>query len=372
MEKLKTILAFLLLASLAPSTHAKDAFYRLTLDEMNIQGDTGPPGQRTHKWGYNDNPMQPYAALDEAGEVYIDFRSDWPRRWQDRLWQGFKTTLLIRAEAGKKLRGTLYLPRPGWSGMNAFAFEVDPQKEKPDARKDFFECKEIHYRRLLDAPIPGDAWFAHEIKSAAKESGRDAQPGAKTPRGAADLAGTFGFLSGTRAVAENLALDRQLAVAGAAQKQTVNVSAIRGVTVKAIDWTPYIKDPNPALDPLAELIPADQHALFLPSFDAAMALMDEGDALAGAILPLGEQRGEDARVLARYQRQLGLSASALARLMGPKLIGETFLKGDRVDFKSLFLLPCFAALAAAVALALFFRPPRKEQPVVTGQTVAAH
>ena len=32
--------------------------------------------------------------------------------------------------------------------------------------------------------------------------------------------------------------------------------------------------------------------------------------------------------------------------------------GDQVDFRGLFLIPCFSAIAAAVALALFFHPPK--------------
>jgi nucleoside transporter len=62
----------------------------------------------------------------------------------------------------------------------------------------------------------------------------------------------------------------------------------------------------------------------------------------------------------------------VANWMGPTLIGETFKKGDGVDFRGLFLIPCGAAIVAAIMLALFFRPPRKEQPLVTGQPVAAH
>ena len=61
----------------------------------------------------------------------------------------------------------------------------------------------------------------------------------------------------------------------------------------------------------------------------------------------------------------------LANLVGPTLIGETFNKGGTVDFRSLFLLPCVAAIAAAVALALFFRPPQKTETVVRGEPVAA-
>ena len=62
----------------------------------------------------------------------------------------------------------------------------------------------------------------------------------------------------------------------------------------------------------------------------------------------------------------------VANWMGPKLIGETFMKDGAVDFRGLFLIPCGAAIVAAIMLALFFRPPRKEQPVVAGQPVAAH
>ena len=62
----------------------------------------------------------------------------------------------------------------------------------------------------------------------------------------------------------------------------------------------------------------------------------------------------------------------VANILGPKLIGETFLKDGVVDFRGLFLLPCISAIVAAIALALFFRPPRKEQPAVAATPVAAH
>ena len=48
----------------------------------------------------------------------------------------------------------------------------------------------------------------------------------------------------------------------------------------------------------------------------------------------------------------------VANVIGPRLIGETFRTVDAVDFRSLFLVPCIAALAAAVTLALLFHPPR--------------
>jgi nucleoside transporter len=63
----------------------------------------------------------------------------------------------------------------------------------------------------------------------------------------------------------------------------------------------------------------------------------------------------------------------VANDLGPKLIGETFLRPDgMVDFRGLFLIPCGAAIAAAIALALFFRPPEKKEEVMAGQPAMAH
>ena len=62
----------------------------------------------------------------------------------------------------------------------------------------------------------------------------------------------------------------------------------------------------------------------------------------------------------------------VANQIGPKLISETFLKADgAVDFRGLFLVPCFAAIIAAIALALFFRPPRSREAMPVG-AVPAH
>ena len=50
-----------------------------------------------------------------------------------------------------------------------------------------------------------------------------------------------------------------------------------------------------------------------------------------------------------------------ANVLGPRLIGDTFNRGGVVDFKSLFLVPCAAAIFGAIVLALLFHPPHKAQ-----------
>jgi nucleoside transporter len=51
----------------------------------------------------------------------------------------------------------------------------------------------------------------------------------------------------------------------------------------------------------------------------------------------------------------------VANMVGPMFISDTFNHGGVVDFTSLFMVPCVAAIAAAVALGLFFHPPARTQ-----------
>jgi MFS family permease len=62
----------------------------------------------------------------------------------------------------------------------------------------------------------------------------------------------------------------------------------------------------------------------------------------------------------------------VANFVCPVMIDQTFKHGDKVDFRGLFLVPCAAALLGAVALAIFFRPPTKKEPMVSGATAPAH
>ena len=58
---------------------------------------------------------------------------------------------------------------------------------------------------------------------------------------------------------------------------------------------------------------------------------------------------------------LGIGVLA-ANSICPYLMQSVFKHGDVVDFRSLFLVPLGGALVAAIALALFFRPPAKQEP----------
>jgi MFS family permease len=62
----------------------------------------------------------------------------------------------------------------------------------------------------------------------------------------------------------------------------------------------------------------------------------------------------------------------VANYIGPKLMAETFNAGGVVDYRSLFLVPCSAAILAAIVLAIFFHPPETTQPRVAGAPAPSH
>jgi MFS family permease len=64
--------------------------------------------------------------------------------------------------------------------------------------------------------------------------------------------------------------------------------------------------------------------------------------------------------------------SLLANSICPYLIQKVFTQNGVTDFRGLFTVPLIAAIAAAVALALFFHPPKIQQEQPGGAPAPAH
>ncbi len=280
--------------------------------------------------------MQPYAVVDGTAEVYLRApeRSRGPWLVRRSLADNVASTrLVVRAQQAGTLRGTLFLPKADWSGMQAHPFEI---RQKPGnqqkGRTEFLEAKEHTYRNLQERTLPGAAWFRCQALQTrgfmdANETTADTNRNNRRRDRESQLQRSYALFSGGRALSENLQLDRELNVTDQA-KASVAVDSLEGITVTEIDWKPIVQNLSPAKDPLAKVIPADQHVLIFPSFAAMTHLIDEAKAHGTPILHLVDPRSEDAMTHERYEKQLCLSLDTWARLLGPSLIDSIAMTGS--------------------------------------------
>lgn len=285
----------------------------------------------------------PWVFVQGAGDAALAQGAPDDARPQRRLMRADPESmwLFLRVPAGATLAGTVC------TGVNrARSFAAGGEYLHPSTRARFLGAQAQYFDALARRDTPGAAWFRHRNLEAeadfAAASGLDA---AGRPSGTpqdlirversdrSDIDETFELLSGGRAVSENLRLDREIVAAGTDEPQ-VDVHTLPGIEVRAYDWAPLTAGQSPRLDPLAATIPADQHALFFPSFGRFVAVMDEADRLGTPILFSLEGRSEDAQVRSLYERQLCLSASALARALGDTIIASVALTGSDPYFRT--------------------------------------
>jgi hypothetical protein len=311
---------------------AADAYYHLPVASLTLTQGSWPANTEGVDWRHWQKAaaMQPYAVLNGDGEAYLAGYASVP--WEAAGDRSRERTISLRAPENKEVTGQLFVPKNDFSGMVQLAFKVSAAEPKPEAKQKFLEARESYYRQLLDRNIPGAAWFRHQADVAAKERGTNA-PRTTGPQtrfnrfNESDLENTFDLFTGGRALSENLQLDRALPAAGAAG-ESVAITNLSGITVQEMNWKPLLKDPKPELDPLTACIPADQHALLFPSFQAMTEMIDEADANGTPVLQLLEPRSEDANSRDRYQKQLRLGLSEISRLLGPRLVSSVAFTGS--------------------------------------------
>ncbi len=306
----------------------EDAYYDVPLGGLTITEGEVPVGS-----GYDPDAANrvPDVRLAGPGEAYVRYLDG--AQWA--AWRSYRrdnTRLSIAAPAGQDVRGYVSLPRDDGDGMVRLAFQVPATSATDAAGALFHLVRQQHYEALLDRGIPGAAWFRYRARQAREARGDApvAEAGGELPepwRRPDELEDTYALFTGGRAMSENLALDRLLRSAGGGEP-SVDVASLPGISVQEMDWKPLVKDLDPEKDPLAALVPADQHALFFPSFNAFMDMLDEARANGTPVLRLLDVRSEDARTHERYERQLCLSADALARILGPQTISSVAVTGS--------------------------------------------
>lgn len=323
-----------LLVALAPAAAmGEDAFYQVARGELKLTDGQWPQHEQDERRARGG--MRPYAVLDQEGEVYCLTPAMTPPNRMHWV-EASELVLLVRAPKGGEVRGRLFVPNEKRDGMVPLSFVISPDAARAEAQPRFHEAKFVHYQDLLTRDVPGGAWWRHRAQEAAAALGDEAREiRERLPRRPQrDLDDTFALFTGGRAVSENLQLDRALRLRPAPGEKGIDVNSIEGITVREFDWQPLVKDAKPATDPLASFIPADQHALFISSFDAAAKLIDEGMLIGTDALNMAEPLTEDAMTVARYQKQLCLPLTTLGRMVGPRLINGIAVTGSDPYFRT--------------------------------------
>jgi len=277
----------------------------------------------------------PYASVDSAQAV-IDF-GEWELPGDLYRVQSVRqiieqSSLVVKSPRKAPLSGVLFCPRPDLSDMMRVPFTITEATEPlPDKAglQAFYTARQKHYDHLLRQEFTGDAWFRFQsIKAASAADRRNVldpntfQPQVSETR-PDPFRAVYGLFTGEQAIRENIQLDRTLQVAQN-QRRTVDLSSIQGITTAQIDWKPLISGRKIETDLLAAYIPADQHAIFYPTFRSMMELMDAIREGRQSLEPLGFSVDR----LDGYEQQMCVWLDGWSRFWGPKTIRGVALTGS--------------------------------------------
>ncbi|NND97099.1 MAG: hypothetical protein HKN47_07210 [Pirellulaceae bacterium] len=258
---------------------------------------------------------------------------------RNNQYDGYR--IIGRKPVGTAAQGQFFLLRrhpdqPRESVLAKFDFNVGKRPTGNAHERDFYQAKGEHFQRLWSSEYAGAAMFRHLAMESMNEIGKQAKPvGPNWPlRRNQGTDATISMMAGGRAISENLQLDNQLDDPKNYLGELKNLSEVRGITVNEIDWTRRLsKKPTP-LDPLAKLVPHNQYAVFVPSFEMLATIVDRGNELARPLVHWFEPQSRVTNVLGLYQTQLGLPLNALTRQVGDVMIGEVAVTGSDPYFRT--------------------------------------
>ena len=282
------------------------------------------------RWWNQRRALPPRAVLNVPGEVYLGFPGG-GRSTPNGPTAATRAMVAVRTQPGQDVSGRIFFIEQAGSGVQTVKFKKVAGGARLGNKTEFWRMQQAHYQTLLRRDLAGAAWFRHRYRQATRQLGEtktavDARRRRRFfgTRRANDMENTFALFSGGRAVSENLQLDRVLPRAKPAEP-TVKLDSIKGITVREFDWQPLLQQAKS--DPLAALIPDDQHALFFPSFVAMTQLIDHAQRQGTPLLRSADLRAENALTRERYQRQLCLPLGEVERLLGPQLISSVAVTG---------------------------------------------
>ena len=314
------------------SASADETFFQIPLTELSVTEGELPRDLVSWRARFEGgDAVRPRVVLDGSASAYLHVPGEPPTVHMQRD----NTSLVIRASQREQITGRMFLPQTaeGEARMRIVPFTVSADRADSEAREAFYRGMHAHYTRRANADIAGAAWFRHQQRAAMQALGEDADNVGQTElaRGWAnrrrDDNDLYAMFTGGRAVSENLQLDRLMPEAPDDDAEPVALADMEGITVEPYEFD-LPEDADVTVDPLARLIPADQHAMFFSGFSSLLAITDQIRAHDALVLHLAEPRSVDLNLAERYERQLCLPPSALARTVGRQAIKSVAITGS--------------------------------------------
>jgi hypothetical protein len=139
----------------------------------------------------------------------------------------------------------------------------------------------------------------------------------------------YEITTGADAIAETLQLHRLLQPEiAAAGERTVDILHVGGVAVPEQPSDRLLADKRPAVEPLARLVPHDNYYVYFQSVARFIEAGDLLDQWGTSLLRVYEMKSRDLALRQRYERQLCLKSTALAKTLGPALVKGLAVTGS--------------------------------------------
>jgi hypothetical protein len=177
----------------------------------------------------------------------------------------------------------------------------------------------------------GDAWHGFARNRLLRRSGSDAPdrtaPVARDPE---QLARLMELTTGIDALQEALQSDRGLLSGIQQARPTIEIGTLHGPALATHPWAAMQQALGRAApaEALAAAVPAEFYYLRFASLAALFRVLDQADAWATPIVTLMDGRSEYRALAERYQTQLGLERSELARTFGDKVVADLAVAGS--------------------------------------------
>ena len=254
--------------------------------------------------------------------------------------QGAAVTVWIRrplAEQGKPLAGALYTAQHAEEPGRRLPFHatVDPAlKSDPTLVS--------RWAKALSTDISGrgtspwhqfaaariDEVFAKKTKKPAPGQGRGPARVLRAPT--RDLERLMDTTTGAMSIQEALQADRPLLLGVARDRPTIPLAKLAPPRGAPHPWDELLRSlgkPAPA-ELLAASVPAEFYYLRATDLDVLFKLSDQLDAWGTPLVGVLDRRASERFLAARYETQLGLARTALARALGKEVVAQVALAGS--------------------------------------------